>query len=428
MTSAGLPVDALMRAQTSLPDDALTEARRRALERFVETGFPTTRQEDWKYTDLTPVVEISRRSLESDSVASSRGVIDDRIQRVRSAIDADWIVIADGHIAAAHDEALAVSGAVATKLLDPEMLADIGSGLPDLNIALLRDGLHLRIPKAQVLERPIGLLLIDSAQSSASMSQSRVIIEAESGSSARIIEYHVSVGAAEQYSNSVVRIELAIEAALEHVRIQERDIAHSQTARCDVRLAADSSYSHWGFDLGGKLVRNDLNIDIEAPGAETAVNSLYLAGTGQHIDNHVRIDHRVGPAHSSQTFRGILSGRCRCVWNGKAVVHEGADGTDAEQENHNLLLSEGAEIDAKPELEIYADEVKCSHGTTVGQLDDAALFYLRARGLDRQQARRVLTRAFGASIVSSLHDPSLEATLSAIVESRLATIAEGEFQ
>ena len=158
--------------------------------------------------------------------------------------------------------------------------------------------------------------------------------------------------------------------------------------------------------------------------AAALVGGLYIAGDGQHIDNHVRIDHRVGPARSEQEFRGILGGRCRCVWNGKAIVQPGADGTDAEQSNHNLLLSDRAEIDAKPELEIYADEVKCSHGTTVGQIDDAALFYLRSRGLDKQDAMRALTRAFGASIVSHAPIALLADHLTEIVERRLTALTE----
>jgi Fe-S cluster assembly protein SufD len=210
------------------------------------------------------------------------------------------------------------------------------------------------------------------------------------------------------------------------VRIQGRDRNHTQTHRTAIRLDASSTVRYSGFDLGGRLVRNDLDIDIAGREATALVGGLYIADDGQHIDNHIRIDHRVGPARSIQEYRGILAGRCRCVWNGKALVQAGADGTDAEQSNHNLLLSERTEIDAKPELEIYADEVKCSHGTTVGQLDEAALFYLRSRGLDRQEATRALTRAFGASIVS--HSPIAVAAehLSEVVEQRLSRLTDGE--
>ena len=178
------------------------------------------------------------------------------------------------------------------------------------------------------------------------------------------------------------------------------------------------------YDLGGGLVRNDVDIDLGEPGADAVFNGLYLAGDGQHIDNHTRVDHRVGPATSSQEYRGILNGHCRCVWNGKAIVHKGADGTNANQANHNLLLSDKAEIDAKPELEIYADDVKCSHGTTVGQLDETALFYLRTRGLDERQARTVLTRAFAADLVGRAPIDAAKELIASMVEARLTNLIQ----
>ena len=180
------------------------------------------------------------------------------------------------------------------------------------------------------------------------------------------------------------------------------------------------------YDLGGGLIRNDVDIDLSEPGADVAFDGLYLAGDGQHIDNHTRVDHRVGPATSTQEYRGILNGNCRCVWNGKAIVHQGADGTDASQANHNLLLSNQAEIDAKPELEIYAEDVKCSHGTTVGQLDDTALFYLRSRGLDKRHAIQVLTHAFAADIVLRSPVVAAKGAISNIVEDRLAELVEAD--
>jgi Fe-S cluster assembly protein SufD len=178
------------------------------------------------------------------------------------------------------------------------------------------------------------------------------------------------------------------------------------------------------YDLGGGLIRNDVDIDLSYAGAEVSFDGLYLAGDGQHIDNHTRVDHRVGPAVSSQEYRGILNGKCRCVWNGKAIVHKGADGTDARQANHNLLLSEKAEIDAKPELEIYAEDVKCSHGTTVGQLDETALFYLRSRGLDRNHAMQVLTHAFAADLVRRAPVAAAIDVITGIVETRLSELIE----
>ena len=222
----------------------------------------------------------------------------------------------------------------------------------------------------------------------------------------------------------MIDINVGGNAAANHVRIQDRDLSHVQTASTNVNVGRDARFSSTGFDLGGGLVRNDMVIDIAHAGAEISFDGLYLAGEGQHIDNHTRVDHRAGPATSRQEYRGILNGKCRCVWNGKAIVHQGADGTDADQANHNLLLSEKAEIDAKPELEIYTDDVKCSHGTTVGQLDEAALFYLRTRGLDRQHAKRVLTHAFAAGLVSRIPVASARESVGKLVEARLAVVIQ----
>jgi Fe-S cluster assembly protein SufD len=174
------------------------------------------------------------------------------------------------------------------------------------------------------------------------------------------------------------------------------------------------------------LIRNDLQIEIDGPDADARFCGLYLVEDGQHVDNHTRVDHRIGPARSEQEYRGILHGKSRAIWNGKAVVHAGADGTDADQANHNLLLGERCEIDTKPELEIYADDVKCSHGTTVGQLDAAALFYLRSRGIDEAGARQLLTRAFAESIVSKAPIEELHGQLTDRIAAKLARMSVGE--
>ena len=197
-----------------------------------------------------------------------------------------------------------------------------------------------------------------------------------------------------------------------------------QTAHLKVTTGRDATLRHFALDTGGRLVRNDLVIDIAKTGADVVFNGLYLADKGQHVDNHTRVEHRVGPARSNQEYRGIVKGRA--VWNGKAIVHEGADGTDAQQANHNLLLSQRAEIDAKPELEIYAEDVKCSHGTTVGQLDESAVFYLRTRCLDAEQARRLMTHAFAMGVASRCPIDACAAWVESRVESALNALITTE--
>ena len=375
--------------------------------------LPTTRDEDWKYTDLSRARDITSRWLDAgcETVAAE---IDDDITRITSSIDATWFVIANGELRLPGD-----TPGVSAQRLDSAPVAD--SALAELNTALLLDGLRVRIEGT--LEKPIGLLLIDGAADAAT-SQTYVEIEFAANSAGEVIEYHASLGATDHYANVIIDITVGDNAAANHVRIQDRDLSHVQTARTVVNVGRDARFSSTGFDLGGGLIRNDIVIDIAHPGAEISFDGLYLADEGQHIDNHTRVDHRAGPATSRQEYRGILNGKCRCVWNGKAIVHQGADGTDADQANHNLLLSEKAEIDAKPELEIYTDDVKCSHGTTVGQLDEAALFYLRTRGLGRQHAKRVLTHAFAAGLVSRIPVASARESVGKLVEARLAVVIQ----
>ena len=336
------------------------------------------------------------------------------------AIRAHWIVIGNGILDARRP---APDSVAVTAIGDSEVPAH-DSALADFNTALLGDGIRIRIAD-DMLDRPLGILCIDHADGQPHVTQTRVIIEVAPGKIANVVEYHTSDGDSDHFANAIVDIALDRDASATFIRIQDRNKRHAQTHKTSVRLADRSRLHYSGFDLGGRLIRNDLDVCLAGKDADVDIGGLYVAGDGQHLDNHVRVDHAVGPARSAQEYRGILGGKCRCVWNGKAIVQPGADGTDAEQGNHNLLLSEHAEIDAKPELEIYADEVKCAHGTTVGQLDEDALFYLRTRGLDELDARNALTHAFGANIVSRLSNQQLIDLLTNRIESRLDGIAAG---
>jgi Fe-S cluster assembly protein SufD len=375
--------------------------------------LPTTREEDWKYTDLGRAREISERWLEAGAPSPSRD-LDDEIERLTGSIDATWFVLQNGVLREPPD-----ASGIELERLDSVPIAD--SALAELNSALLRDGIRITVDGRP--DKPIGLLIVDGADD-ASVTQAYVEIAFADGASGEIIEIHDSVGDGDQYNNAIMALKLGRNATASHVRVQDRALSHVQTSRTTVSAGRDSRFRSAAFDLGGGLIRNDLVIDIAERGADVAFDGLYLAGDGQHIDNHTRVDHRVGPATSRQEYRGILNGKCRCVWNGKAIVHEGADGTDADQANHNLLLSERAEIDAKPELEIYTDDVKCSHGTTVGQLDETALFYLRTRGLDQRRATQVLTYAFAAGLVSRVPVEAAKERVSQLMERRLGELLD----
>ncbi|MDJ0698825.1 MAG: Fe-S cluster assembly protein SufD [Woeseiaceae bacterium] len=421
MSQPALPLDALKSAVAALPDNALSGLRQRALVNFERTGFPLVRAENWKYTSLAPLIEISTDWLEAGAAREASTDLDDSPLEL---IEAHWLVIDNGRIDAGRVDKLDVAGVTVAPLGASGTDSNFDWPLIDFNAALLEDGLSIRIDAD--VERPIGILIVDSASDAAAVSQSRVEIEVAANCSARFIEYHRSVGANPHYANTVVDVVARQGARVEYVRLQERAREHSQTARLSALLQRDARLHHSAFDLGGKLIRNDLHIDIAEAGAEALFDGLYVAGDGQHIDNHTRVDHRVGPAVSRQEYRGILKGKARCIWNGKAIVHDDADGTDAEQANHNLLLSKNAEIDAKPELEIYADDVKCAHGTTVGQLDETALFYLRTRGLDKEHATRVMTHAFAAEVVSRVPLTDLREHVTDVLEQRLGKLTDGD--
>ena len=422
MNQTAISIDGLRETIERLPKDALTAMREAALANIDEHGLPSTRDEDWKYTDLGDAIDISNRWLKSNSSVSTTDAIGKSIKSITSSIEANWLVIANGVIdssqfgESADMEIERFSDSAAPFVMDRP--------LADLNAALLHDGLRIRLNAAT--EKPIGLLIIDEAATDAVVSQASVEIEVSAGCDVEIIEYHRSIGAGDHYQNSVVALQVDEAATANYVRIQDRRIGHIQTGRLSIAMGKDSRLNMASFDLGGSMVRNDVDIDLSESGADVVFNGLYLAGDGQHIDNHTRVDHRVGPASSSQEYRGILKGHCRCVWNGKAIVHEGADGTDANQANHNLLLSDHAEIDAKPELEIYADDVKCSHGTTVGHLDEASLFYLRSRGLDKRKATQILVHAFAVDLIGRTPVSAVSGTITDLVEARLAELIQDD--
>lgn len=425
----------LEQAVRSLPGDALHAVRENALAAFGRTGFPDTRQEDWKYTNLGAAAELSNAWLrDTHTVVSARPLSEPLCQwiaRTTAQIPARWLVIANGVAEPASLDGL--------RNLQPERLkvrsAATGGDLPPFvaddamsrfNEALIRDVLHIEVGAGQSVDETVGFLIVDDVTDAASVSQVRIVIDLAENARANFIELHATVGDHDQFANCVTDLRLARGARAGFVRIQERGGQHYQVGRLTARLARDATLKHAAFDLGGAMIRNDIDVAIREPGAAVELLGLYLASGRQHIDNHTRVDHCVGPAISAEEYRGILTDRARCVFNGKAIVHTGADGTDARQSNHNLLLSDKAEIDTKPELEIYADDVKCSHGATVGQLDTDALFYLRSRGLDENEAARALTRAFAATIVERVDMADVRPYLEAIVDRKLQALIDGD--
>jgi len=426
MSASSVRKDLLEAAVNALPTDKLSAIRSAALSSFSANGFPTSKDEDWRYTNLAQAVDVTNKWLEEVAETTSReddqrGRADEQLA-ITSQVDACWLIVSNGVV---DRESLDRTDSYYGSAMEVSRLADgvqddsitIDDGLSAFNATLLQDGLRIRINKDISAVKPLGILFTNDATSG--LSQERIIIDAGDNSNARIFLCSTSAGTGKYFSNSITQISLAAGAKLDFVQLQQRDQTHLGISKISAQLQRDSIFNHNAFDFGSELARNDIAIEIAGPGASANLYGLYLATGEQHIDNHVQVIHGVGPATSSQVYRGILSGRSRCVFNGKAVVLAGADGTDANQSNHNLLLSEKAEIDTKPELEIYADDVKCSHGATVGQLDEAALYYLRSRGLAEDDAKRALTRAFASGMLSALAIDECHDYISNAIDQRL---------
>ncbi len=430
MSFAPLDKNLLQTAVAQLAADSLTSVRQDALANFVDLGLPTTRHEDWRYTNLSSVADIGNRWLREFGAGENAAFPEPTDgSTIGENVDAFWIDLRGGEIDAGSLDAFKreIGAGVSISRLSesnerPELHTD--DALSSLNAALMADALYVRIESGVALPKPIGFLLNDVASGASIASQTRILLDVATDANVEFVEAHQSTGAAEHFANGVVEIEVAAGARVRYVKIQERDERHVQIGRLLARLARDSTFEHSCIDIGGGLVRNDVVLTLAGAGATASSSGVYLAHGKQHVDNHIHADHRVGPATSRQNYRGIAAGRSRCVFNGKAVVHEGADGTDAEQSNHNLLLSDRAEVDTKPELEIYADDVKCSHGATIGQLDKTALFYLRSRGLDRERAAQILTRAFASRIVADVPVAGVKHYVEQLVDRKLDALVE----
>jgi Fe-S cluster assembly protein SufD len=391
----------------------LRHTREHALERFAHLGFPTVRDEEWKYTRVTPIAEHPFTPAANACV----GLDEDDIARLLIAgANSHRLVFINGHftpplsrpgrlpdgvtlgsLAAAVEQRPEPLEPYLGRVMDPE-----ANGFCALNTAFLTDGVYLHLPDGVVLDEPIEILFLTTRQTEAVFSQPRNLIVAGDGAQATVIEGYASLGDSRHFTNAITEIVAGDGAALEHIRLQGESDQAFHVATVQVRQGRDSRFTSHAFGLGGRLSRTDINTVLGGEGAECTLNGLYVAAGRRHVDFHTRIDHARPRCTSRELYKGILDGGARGVFNGKIYVHPDAQQTDARQSNRNLLLSKRAEVDTKPQLEIYADDVRCSHGATVGQLDEDAVFYLRSRGMDTATARHLLTYAFAGEVVAEI--------------------------
>jgi Fe-S cluster assembly protein SufD len=417
-------------ADRPLPGAGATWPRRRAaLAELAEAGWPQRRRERWRYTDLEPLAHAGfdvAPAVASDAELQTAAALLASLTGT-----APRLVFVDGHFSRqlsgsipAAIEALDLDGHWSE--FDSRWAGNIATTehpLAALNTAFNQRGLWVRVRAGTELREPVHVVHIGSNRPQIA-AQPRVVLEIGENARLTLIEQIVDVGAGSGWLNAVTQIQQAANSSLDLYRLQRHGERQAHTSLLTAELAANAELTLGYVDLGGRLVRNDVDIALRERGARVQVFGLFVAGAGQHLDNHTTIVHAAPETRSDEAFRGIIGDRGRGVFNGKVVVRPNAQRIDARQSNDNLLLGAHAEIDTKPELEIYADDVKCSHGTTVGELDADHLFYLRARGIDAAEARQILTTAFAASVLERVRDEAFRSRLVDLVTARLGTLAE----
>jgi Fe-S cluster assembly protein SufD len=424
--------DEFRRVQHTLPGAQLPwlrMLRTSAMENFMDQGFPDTRLEEWKYTDLRGMT----RHHFTAAPTAARAINATALQGW-PLIDrtAHRLVFVDGRfVAELSPPCTGMKGVTITSLAaaldnEPHTLEDwLGRntdtavpGFNALNTAFMSDGACIHLAPGIELEQPVHLLFIATGRPD-TLATLRNLVVAGTGSKAVILESYLALNDAPYLTNTVTEIITGEAAEIEHYKLEQESESAYHMAGIHVRQQRDSRFTSHNIALGGRLARNDLQVSLEGTGADCTLNGLHHTRGRQHVDNHTRIDHHSPQASSREGYRGVLDGRSRTVFNGRIVVHQDAQKTVAQQSNHNLLLSEDAEADAKPQLEIYADDVQCAHGCTVGQLDEEAVFYLRSRALDEATARAFLIHAFAANVLERIRIEPLRHYLEAQLTRRL---------
>ena len=372
----------------------LTDRRRLAIERFSLLGIPTTHDEEYKYTNLKAIAgQTWRPSAAASAVMPDVNYAGEEAAR---------LVFVDGKFVSAVGEA-SLAAKLASRLADVEghltRYADFEShALTALNTAFFTDGALVEIPERAIVERPIHIVWVSTGEA-AIVCHPRTLILAGRSSQASVIESFVSLADGASWTNAVTEIVAEENARIEHFHVQQQASSALHTGVIQ-GLAERSGYiSTISLSFGARLARNDVRVKLNGEGAECALDGLYVVSGKQHVDHHTVIDHASPNCNSHQLYKGVLDGESRGVFNGKIFVRRDAQKTDAIQNNKNLLLSPKAEIDTKPQLEIDANDVRCTHGATIGQLDADALFYLQTRGIGAAQARHLLTYAFAADLL-----------------------------
>jgi Fe-S cluster assembly protein SufD len=407
--------------------------RESAMDQFERLGFPSVKEEEWKYTNVAPIAKIDFSPVvTSDGAPSSADQLEQftypearesRLVFVNGILRTDLSSLTglpEGVVAIDLVEALQSDRYDQPLHEHLARIVDYGeNGFTALNTAFLGHGAFVLVPKGVRIDAPLHLVFVSDAARPNAASFPRVLVIAGENSSATIIESYAGVKEEVSFTNAVVEIVLKEAARLEHYRVQDESASAFHVATTRAALGRNSSFDTTNITLGAQLSRHNLSVIMDHEGAECWVDGLYIVGTGQHADTHSVIDHKQPHCTSHQLYKGILDGKARAVFNGKVFVRHGAQKTDAMQTNKNLLLSNDAHVDTKPQLEIFADDVKCAHGAAIGQLDEDELFYLSTRGIHSDLARNLLTYGFAEEVIGKIKIESIKTQLDEAVLHRL---------
>lgn len=421
-------VASLLAGSAAVPKSpaAWLDARRAAaLERANAMSVPTTRDEEWRFTDLAPLTKLQFQPV---TVAADVSATDIAAYVVAEA--AVRLVFVDGVHAPALSQHGALPAGISVELLADGLkkhnalieqhLARVVNSENDLfaalNTAFMQHGVLIHAAKNAVLKQPVHLLFVATRKGAAAYPRCLIVADAASGIT--VIEDYVALGGESSLANAVTEVVAAPNASVRHIKLQRESDQAFHIGTCAVTLAKDARYFAHAVTFGARLSRNNLTVTQNGEGAHAQIDGIALIGGHQLADTHTLMDHAKPHGTCEQSHKTIVGGAAHAVFNGKVFVREGAQQTDSSQQNRNLLLSDRAQVDTKPQLEIFADDVKCAHGATVGQLDADHLFYLKSRGLPEAQARNLLTYAFGAEIIDRIPVPSLVTQLEQFVMAR----------
>jgi Fe-S cluster assembly protein SufD len=410
----------------------LPGVRRAAIDRFAAVGFPGSRDEEWRFTPVAPIAQTVFRP-------AGPGVV------TRAALDpflfghAEWpqLVFVNGKFTPELSvlpmlpvgvrlgnlaSALSTDGEMLERHLTRHAGPEI-TPFAALNTAFMRDGALVYVPPETVLKDPVHLLFVTSPDAGGTVAHPRNLVVIERGARASVVESYVTLAEGARYfTNAVTEVVSGEDAWTEHTRIQRESELAYHVGLTHVDQARGSHYRSFTLAMGGAIARHNLHVRLNAPGIETLMYGLYLTRGEQVVDNHTAIYHDHPNCNSWEVYKGVLDDRSRAVFNGKVFVKPEAQKTDAKQTNRNLLLSATAKVDTKPQLEIFADDVKCTHGATVGFLDPLGLFYLRSRGIPTAAARKILTYAFAAEVVDEVALAPVRDELNRLVLARLGYV------